>query len=238
MSSYGSGIDSFISRVSRNSGLGKDTVFKLFEETQQDFTDELDFLRKDMTIQMNQKFKDLLADAFIKLKSQIQEIVPVRSGKYLDLILTSLRLDAVMNFEDRKDTPLPNGSVAKAFTVPPSITLKVHYVKPNDRPILIDNPRHSGQMGYGERYKPLNHIKNRTIVKPAGIKSAVYILNDMASSSVPSLIIDARVTELLAEMERQIQQKWNNLFTLMSRHASKGVINAFALKVHKKTYNL
>ena len=84
----------------------------------------------------------------------LQRFVPVRTGKLLDNLLNTLRVEYIGH------------------------TVIVSAVTPTGYPIIIKNPAHYGSIGYGYgHYEPINSIRNRIKLRDTP-KGGYYLLKD------------------------------------------------------------
>lgn len=91
-------------------------------------------------------------------KEDLRARVPVRSGRLLDTLLKTLVVEII-------------GDNIVFNTSPP-----VGY------PPLIKNPAHRGEVGWGRKYKPIQTIANRHVIRETS-KGAYYLLNDPSAIS-------------------------------------------------------
>ena len=87
------------------------------------------------------------------IRNLLRGAVPVRTAKLLDTMLNTLHIEYIAE------------------------TLHVSALLPEGYPLVIENPKHSGQVGYGPKYTPTNVIANRRVIKETK-KGAYYALND------------------------------------------------------------
>lgn len=117
--------------------------------------------------------------AVIEAVSQyIKPLIPVRSGKLLDYILSSMYIQRKKWFHNV-------GSLTFWFSYPP------------DYPRVILNSQHSGEIGYGPLYSPAHNIPNVKLLETTKTGKGKYLLNDpMAVSSPDPFIIDFAINEM------------------------------------------
>lgn len=105
----------------------------------------------------------------------LYKTVPVRTGRLLDTILQTLRIDMFGN------------------------TLTLHAVVATGYPLVIRNPKHSGQIGWGPMYFPKHPIPNRVILRTTK-KGAYYILNDPTAVGEYTTILKTYVFPMVRDI--------------------------------------
>jgi len=142
---------------------------------------------------VNQRLKDLVPQFRKLIRALMRRVVPVRTGKLLDTMLNNLRVDF------NKDT------------------LTISTILPSGYPVIIQNPAHTGQIGYGYgKYKPTNVIKNRVVIRETP-KGAYYLLNDPTAEGNYLRILEQYALPVIkTETHRQLSQDYTVVIGLWS----------------------
>ena len=125
----------------------------------------------------------------------IQQRFPVRSGKLADLVILSLRIGHTV------DTQTDKVIVYPWFT----------FNWPSSRPRIIGGRvQHTSELGTGDKYTPINVIRNRSLVKDYAT-SSLYLLNDPVATNSPYADLNMKieqeiVKELIRGKEEGIRQ--------------------------------
>jgi len=98
------------------------------------------------------------------IRNLLYRVVPVRTGKLLDKMLQTLRIEYIGNI------------------------LHVSTLIPGGYPVIIRNPRHVNEIGYGPKYEPINPIPNRNVLRHTK-KGAYYLLNDPSAEESYSRVL-------------------------------------------------
>lgn len=145
------------------------------------------------------------------LKEALQDIIPVRSGKLLDFILNTLNVHIELilpTIPSSVNTPV---ALANAVFQKPYLLFGTEVAYPPDRPNPISNPAHLMEEGYGERYDPVNPIKNRQLIALTGLKTALYLLNDPAAQPDVVDSVEILVQRLIQDLINTLSTKWDEL---------------------------
>lgn len=134
--------------------------------------------------------KTLDAPLFRSIRKAIAPYVPVRSGKLLDTICTTMKII--------------RRSIRKVV-----FFFGFTFLYPPDRPRIIYNPQHNPpKMGYGELYYPKTVIRNVMMLKKTKGGNALYLLND------PTAFSDS-IAVIKDIADRQIVQQLEDLFNMI-----------------------
>ena len=157
--------------------------------------------RKKFTKQFVDDYQDLMEQSTItvpfnmfedktvydKVVEFIQQRFPVRSGLLADQVILSLKIGHTVETESDK------------INIYPWFTFNY----PSSRPRLIGGRvQHTSELGTGDKYTPINVIRNRSLIKEYAT-SSLYLLNDPVATNSPYGDLNMKIEqEIKKELER------------------------------------
>jgi len=176
------------------SGSRNDEIYQDFLQFEQEFEDEYYRLLSQSTFDLDLAAVYPEEEVKEEFKMMILNNMPIRSGLLVDTILNSFHFEVLRDAGEDKINFYPQ------YT----------YIYPSDRPLIISRPQHAGELGYGQKYSPINSIPNRSLIRETA-KSALYQLNDPGATANPKATIALKMRQILYDANEKLQQNILNL---------------------------